>query len=207
MIEKICGGGLPCEKDGKKAFFMQPMQEIRSFLRIVAQDGETPEAAIERLRAYLAGFAPPDRGIEYAFGRLVEIDSETKKLHVVGARSYAVIGPSPVTEADITSVVAKVEAGPASVEVQFTDDAAGRFATFTGDSVYRRIALIVDGNVVAAPLVSGAISGGSVSVVLSQDETSTEADRQQATDLATALGAPKAAAPPQVPAPAPSPSN
>lgn len=194
MIEKICGGGLACERDGKKAYFQQPIQELRTFIRIVAQDKETPEAAIDRLRAYLGGFAPPDKGIEYAFGRLVELDSETKQLHVVGARSYAVVGPSPLGAEDITSVTLNEDT--ATVVIVFSEAAAGRFEKFTGENVYRRIALIVDGNVVSAPTLGGPIPGGTLSIAFGSpdpgDGTSkiTSTDKEQAKELASALNAP-----------------
>lgn len=195
MIEKICGGGVACERDGKKAFFQQPMQELRTYVRIVAQEPETPEAAIERLRAYLAGFAPPDKGIDYAFGRLVELDSETKQLHVVGARSYVVIGPSPITEADITSVT--LDEQTATVALVFDEAAAQRFEKFTGENVYRRIALVVDGNVVSAPTVGGPIPGGTLSIAFGDAEKLTITDKQQAKELAAALNAPPRAPSPK----------
>ena len=187
MIEKLCGGGLQCERDGKRAFFQQPVQAVRTFIRIVAQENETPAAAVERLKTYLAGFAAPDRGAEYAFGELVEIDSETKQLHSVGARNYVVFGPSPVTEADIESVTARTEAGPATVEIVLGPEAAARFEKFTGENVYRRIALMIGGYVVSAPVVTSAIPGGAMSIRMGQGEEATEADKEQARVMAASL--------------------
>lgn len=186
-IDEICGGGLPCERDGKRAFFAQPIQEMRTFIRIVAQENESPSSAIDRLKKYLAGFAAPDKGAEYVFGELVEIDSETKQLHVIGARNYVVMGPSPVTEADIQSVTARTEAGPASVEIVLTEAAAARFEKFTSESVYRRIALMVGGQVVAAPIVTAPIPGGVMSIQMGQGEQATDADREQARVMAARL--------------------
>lgn len=188
LVEKICGGGLACERDGKRAFFAQPIQEMRTFIRIVAQENETPSSSIERLKKYLAGFAAPDKGAEYAFGELVEIDSETKQPHVIGARNYVVIGPSPVTEVDIESVAARTtEIGPASVEIVFTEAAAARFEKFTSENVNRRIALMIGGHVVSAPIVSSPIPGGVMSIQMGSGEQATDADREQARVMAAQL--------------------
>ncbi|MFO0619434.1 MAG: hypothetical protein U0414_42990 [Polyangiaceae bacterium] len=146
------------------------MSEVRTFIRIVAQPDETPNRAIQRLGEYLAGFAKPDREAEYAYGELLEIDSETKRVHAVGARNYVVVGPSPVTEKDIESAAAILDKGPATVAITFTADAASRLEKFTTDNTYRRIALVVDGFVVSAPMVTAPITGGAVSLTFGAEE-------------------------------------
>jgi hypothetical protein len=54
--------------------------------------------------------------------------------------------------------------GPVEVELRFDDDGARRFAALTAEQLGGKIAIVVDGTVVAAPVVHGAITGGRVRI-------------------------------------------
>jgi hypothetical protein len=85
-----------------------------------------------------------------------------------GHRSYYVYGWPELTNADIASADAREDAssGSALVELRLTSSGAARFAALTADNVRRRIAIVCDGVVSAAPIVMSRIDGGRLTITL-----------------------------------------
>ncbi len=196
MAEQICGAheGQPtvhCEKVGEQMTVNMPVGVARNFLRVVPVGNESVDAAFVRAQRFAKDEAKakslPD-GTRVLFGKLFEIDPDTKKNVAVGFRTYVVTGDTVLTEKDLESAKAEEMSGTAAVTLTLKPDAAARFETFTGENVMRRLALVVDGTVMSAPVVQGKISGGRLSIALSAAEKSSDAERQEAARLAKALG-------------------
>ncbi|MBU0984065.1 MAG: hypothetical protein KKA42_09360 [candidate division Zixibacteria bacterium] len=61
------------------------------------------------------------------------------------------------------------------VELTFSDDAAVRLAQFTEENIGRRVAMIIDGELLAAPIIQAPITAGKA--VITGDFTREEAER------------------------------
>ena len=74
-------------------------------------------------------------------------------------------------QTDISSAAAvKNEYGAYVVEFQLTDDAAQRFSDLTERSIGKRLAIIVNGEVITAPVIQMQISGGKGQISAIGDE-------------------------------------
>lgn len=96
-------------------------------------------------------------------------------------RSYAVDG-SPLA----LDVIEAEGVEPPAVRLTFSPESGSAFATLTGASIGRRLALMVDDEVMSAPLVRDRIPGGQVVITMGGDPDRTEAKRE-ADRLALAL--------------------
>jgi preprotein translocase subunit SecD len=62
-----------------------------------------------------------------------------------------------------------------SIMIQMTDEGARRFADITAQNVDQRIAIVVDGQIFAAPMVREPIRGGRAQVTLPKETTAQDA--------------------------------
>ncbi len=102
----------------------------------------------------------------------------------VPARSYLLRADSPVLAgADVATAVVMFDpdTGRPSVTVTLTPDAAVRFGQATTALLGHKLAIVVDGTVLSAPVVAGAITGGMIQIHLgaggSQAQLEAEARR------------------------------
>ena len=96
------------------------------------------------------------------------------------ARSYYVFRRAELTSADIDHVEVSFDPASGDPELAVDFDAAGkaRFATLTTGNVGRKLAIVLEGHVVSAPVIEGSIDGGRARITLgggSRDEQRDEA--------------------------------
>ena len=135
----------------------------------------TPELVTRYLAAHPSLAVPHDR--ELAFGQL---DGN-------GWRTYLLV---PTAELDATSIAhAEVSRDPntdrPSVLLDFTAPAARHFGELTAKITGHKLAVLVDGSVVSAPVINGPITGGRAMVTFGPSATDATAHA-----LADSLGAP-----------------
>ena len=81
-------------------------------------------------------------------------------------RSYLLRGASVITGANIVDAIAVPDDidGTAFVMISLDDEGAQRFEQLTRENVRRRIAIVVDGAVISAPVVQEPIAGGEIRI-------------------------------------------
>jgi hypothetical protein len=177
--------------------------ESRTFVRFVVQPGESLPQAMSRAKPWFDAIALP-AGERLVFSEIREENEVTKKLEPVGVRTYVATSTVVLTRDDVASArvaaVADPEGKPQTVAiVQLTPAAGERFRKFTQETVFRRLGVMIDGNVVMAAGIQGEISGGAISVSL-DPELPQEARRAELQRIADGLS-------PAAPAPSAAPSK
>lgn len=78
----------------------------------------------------------------------------------------AILVPTDLTGADLSSagVVFDRNTGKPSISIQFTLEGGGKFEKITGEVVGKPLAIVLDGEVISAPVVQEKISGGSAQI-------------------------------------------
>ncbi len=143
--------------------------------------------AREQLKAGLAVLSPPG-GRVVAVGRYDSGRFDSDSAPPVEAwRSY-VLAPADrlsghIRDAEV--VIDEMTASP-TVRIEFDDAGRAEFGALTGRLVNRRIALVLDAEVLSAPRVAEAITGGSASITLGAISSS-EAALAEANELALSL--------------------
>jgi hypothetical protein len=191
LVDQICdqkvdGQTIHCDKNGDETSVAVPISLARNFVRVVALEGESLDDTKARVLAYAKARSLP-AGARVVLGKLTETDPDTKKSVLVGFRTYVVRGDAELTRKDLTDAKVVEEGGVASVVVTLTPDGAAKFEKLTKESVMRRLALVIDGLVVSAPIVQGPITGGKLSIAMSAGEKSTDAEKDEAARLAKSL--------------------
>jgi preprotein translocase subunit SecD len=138
--------------------------EPRHFLALRSTD----PALVAALRDFLNGLPrPPDT--RFVLGRLYEVDDSDQFVHS-GWRSYLVHDHAELTESDVVDAVAKADdvqsLGMWFVLVTLTESAAERFEELTRAQVGRRIAILMDGELMSAPVVREPIPGGTLHITM-----------------------------------------
>lgn len=135
------------------------------FARITPLDGEPVATTRARARAWLATLTlPAHMHIELQAVR--NTDSRPRAPAEVDAfRTFVVRGPPIIATDDVTAAeaMATSDSDP-YVHVTLSSDAATRFEDATRRAAGRRLAIVLDGEVVVAPVVKSAITGGQLSV-------------------------------------------
>lgn len=147
--------------------------QVRTFVRLVVQPGETLPQALARARPWLdARPLPP--GDRLAFAEIREENEVTKVREAVGVRTFIATSKVLLTEADVAD--ATVGAAPDDQQkpqpvamIQLTPDAGERFRQFTKENALRRIAVLIDKNVVMAARIQEEITGGKISISMDPD--------------------------------------
>ena len=131
--------------------------------RYLTASGPTARADLERV---VAALAPGDRDV--LLGRVDSYDPEGPAMTAPEWRTYVVhrevhVDGSHVADA---SVVVDEMVNQPGVMIELDDGGRQAFAQMTTDAVKRRIAIIVDGEVMSAPLVQEPITGGRAQITL-----------------------------------------
>ena len=143
----------------------------------------------DALRAYLAEVAAaeprlvPDAGHEIA----LEATSDRASGQPTGWRTYYLDRVVWLSNADVATahVYWNDTTNRPEVLVEYTREAAGRFADQTGRHIGRKIANMLDGEVSSAPVVQARIEGGRTSITLSGADP--KKVQEEAEDLAGVL--------------------
>lgn len=138
--------------------------ELRKYVRLVLREGEGPYAGAKRLAAWLATSVP---GKSFAYAPLREHADKKAEGPVVAVRAFVLEGPAVVGAADLVSVEPiTLESGGAAVAVSLGPDGAKRFEDATAEWGYRRLAIVLDDQVTAAPTVVEPITGGKLQIAI-----------------------------------------
>jgi preprotein translocase subunit SecD len=157
-----------------------PLGPTRSAPRFFARvEGEAVPAGVAE---WLAARAPDGRRV--AWERWYDRD-DADRLVARGWRAYLLHAKADLDGADVIDAVAKGDAEGWRVLITLDDSGADRFEALTQRQLKRRIAIVVDGSVVSAPVVREPIRGGSISI--SMGAGTVEGQRQEAEELAAAL--------------------
>lgn len=159
--------------------------EPHAYLVIEAMPNEPLDKMRDRVAESLAPRIPT--GTTLAWGRVAELDIETDRFVETGLRTY-LLGDVILTERDVIDATAIEDIdGPSgvSVSIQFTKDGGARFEEATARSINRRIALLVDDEIMSAPVVMSAISGGNARITMGRGDP--EEMRREANELARRL--------------------
>ncbi|MBX3234115.1 MAG: hypothetical protein KIT84_06350 [Labilithrix sp.] len=145
-------------------------QERRTFAATKLRPGETPSTAIARMDSWL-GRHPLPEGHRWGFELTEDYDPDTDRSTIDGVRTFVLRdGPPILTTDDITDAVASVDerSGVPEIYVAITLAPAGaeRFAEATDAWRGRRLAIVLDGVINAAPIVRTRIDGGRLSVTM-----------------------------------------
>lgn len=85
---------------------------------------------------------------------------------VNGASPSATLVATDLTGADLQSaqVVFDSQTGKPAISLQFTPEGGNKFATLTEKNIQKPLPIILDGEVISAPIVQGKITGGSAQI-------------------------------------------
>lgn len=171
--------------------------QARTYVRLVIQPGEDLAKAMARAKPWFdARKLPP--GDRLVFSQIIEENEITKQREPVGVRTYVATDKVLLTKDDVAS--ASVGAVPDSdnkpqpvAMVQLNPIASERFREETRKNVFRRLAVMTNGNVLMAPLIQAEIAGGKLTISADPD-LPYELKRAELQRLVDAI-APKSAAP------------
>lgn len=147
--------------------------ELRTYVRLVVQPGETWPQAMKRAKPWFDAIALPP-GDRLVFSEIVEENEATKKREPVGARTFVatgtvVLGRDDVAQASLGAMPDQ-EGKPQPVTmIQLTPAAGERFAKFTRENVFRRLGVMIDDNLVMAARIEEEIQGGKISISIDPD--------------------------------------
>jgi len=97
---------------------------------------------------------------QLAFDEVVEVPG------IKGATPSAQLVPTNLTGADLqsASVVFDNQTGKPAISIQFTKDGGDKFAAITGRNIQKPLPIILDNQVISAPVVQGQITGGNAQI-------------------------------------------
>lgn len=120
----------------------------------------------ERIVVELPGINDPDEAISLIGKTAQLVFAEIEQVDVEGEESVN-IKPTELTGADLQSaevVFGSSETGRPSVSIVFTQEGGEKFATITERNIGKPLAILLDGQIVSAPIVQGKITGGSAQI-------------------------------------------
>lgn len=138
-------------------------QVTRHFLTLPKKEGEAMDRALSRLRQYVARVKlPKDR--EVGFQRMLEADDQARDIET-GFRTFVIVSTADI---DSRAIASAKRANPpkAGVEITLTPEATQKLTELSGAWLKRRIALVLDGEIVATELVEGRMANGRLSLPL-----------------------------------------
>jgi hypothetical protein len=124
----------------------------RRYATTAIRAGESPDEACARLQAYVRGVALPASRV-FALERQFAASSPN---HQDSWRSYVLVEPSALANEDVAAA-SQIITG---LLVSFKHAGAEKLATLTRANVHRRLAVAVDGVVVAVMMIESPIEGG-----------------------------------------------
>ena len=141
------------------------------YARVLPRPGESAAQTRARLLRWLRNIPVP-AGERFSVEDLTKLDPDAVRLSPAGARSIVLTGAPVVSSADIANAfAARDEFGCCIVRVNLTKRGAQRFYEATKRRVKQRMAIVVDGVVMSAPIVQRAIPGGSFKISLENRAT------------------------------------
>jgi preprotein translocase subunit SecY len=158
------------------------------FAQTPMRAGERYEAAAARLREWCKTIALPE-GRRIGLQAVEDYDPDSGKSTRTGVRTFVLTGPPVIRTDDVVEAAASVSDTSGMPEpyvaITLSPEAGERFRVVTGESVQRRIAILVDGEISSAPVVRSEIGGGRLSITMGAGDR----DRQleQAKALANGL--------------------
>ncbi|MEZ4297054.1 MAG: hypothetical protein R3B70_18965 [Polyangiaceae bacterium] len=175
--------------------------DTRTYVRLVVQPGETLAQARARAKPWFDAISLP-AGDRFVFQQIKEENELTKKLEAVGVRTYigtatVVLTRDDIADAGVGAIPDRESKPHPAVMIELTDRARESFAKFTRENVFRRLAVMIDDDVVMAPGIQEEISGGKISITVDPDLPA-EARRAEIDRIAAGLrpGGAAAAPPP-----------
>jgi hypothetical protein len=149
--------------------------------RLVPGAGESFDEAIERVRPWALGLALP-AGRRIAWEKYQVSAPREGDAPEYALRSYVVVTTAVLTNRDIARASAGGEAeGEGYVAVTLTESGAQDFEAYTRDHVRARLAIVLDGQVLSAPVIQSVIPGGELRI------STGEGDFAEAARLARAI--------------------
>jgi hypothetical protein len=159
--------------------------EARYYARTVLVEGEAFSASRARIKPWLDSI-PIGQGARWGFERVTAVDPDRGTVIPVGIRTYLLSVTPIVTERDLASAEAMRDpSGTYFVLAEFTPDGAARFQAATRASTSRRLAIVIEGYVTAAPVVKREIRAGRLGISVEGDTP--EVQRRKAEKLARGL--------------------
>jgi hypothetical protein len=147
--------------------------ELRTFVRLVVQPGETLPQALTRARPWLdARPLPP--GDRLVFSEIREENEATKVREAVGVRTYVatskvILGQADVADASLGAMPDAQQKPQPVAMIELTPAAGERFRVFTKENALRRIAVLVGGIVVMSARIEDEITGGKISISMDSE--------------------------------------
>ena len=162
-------------------------QATRFYVELRRDETETLDAARARLEAWAKTLALPE-GDRVAVGIVAEMDDESGTGTQTGWRTFLLKGAPILTAADVVEAKAMPDPNNGSwyVALKFGPDGAARFASYTGQNIRRRFAILVDGRVLSVPMIMARIPGGYASITMLGTGT-VEQQKADAQSIARAL--------------------
>jgi len=143
--------------------------EPRHFARLALHEHETLASGRARFETWLRTITLP-QGARFGIQALEEYDGASGTATAGGLRSVVLSGDAVLRTADLTHAEVQSEssegAGGVSISLTVSPVARGRLETATREWLYRRLAIVIDGDVRSAPVVKSTIAGGRMSVTL-----------------------------------------
>lgn len=133
---------------------------------VVAREADL-DAARAEFEAWLLEHVQLPAGKRFGFGIVDQIDV-AGEVERIGWRTYVFTGTSPIVVDVLSATVPPPDpdAGRYAVRVTMRAEAARQIADFTRPWVKRRVAMLLDGRVQAAPLLLTALDGGTITLPL-----------------------------------------
>jgi preprotein translocase subunit SecY len=145
------------------------VSERSHFARVAMRDGEPKERARVRLQSWLSTVSLP-AGARFGVEDVVERDEDARKSTVAGLRTFVlrddpVLRTDDVTDANVA--VSTQDGEPdVAVSVTFSPEGARRFEDVTREWTNRRLAIVIDDEIVSAPVIKTVIRGGRVTITM-----------------------------------------
>jgi preprotein translocase subunit SecD len=121
----------------------------------------------ERVIVELPGISDTQQAVNL-IGKTAQLIFEEVKTvpGVKGASPSATLVPTNLTGADLQSaaVVFDSQTGKPAISIQFTKEGGDKFAAITGRNVGNQLPIILDNQVISAPVVQGQITGGNAQI-------------------------------------------
>jgi hypothetical protein len=141
----------------------RPVKVAFAFARVLA--GEKPEAAAAHLRSWAAS-VPHPFGTQFLVEPIVD-EPDAGPASILGYRTLLAREPVVFDDRDVTEARAEPSGDRPSVRVSVGPQTAARFELATKEWTARRIAIVVEGLVAAAPLDMSAITSGRTAIPVS----------------------------------------
>lgn len=142
------------------------------------QPGESQLAAFARLRAFLDTVPVPTGR---RFGLEARFEPDGANAVPAGARSQLLVSDAVVRTEDVArTTLFESEQGdeaPVSIRVHLSPEAGARFERATAAWVGRRMAIVVDDEVLSAPVVRDPIRGGEIALTFGRDHSRADVER------------------------------